>query len=313
MEKKKEIEQNLRELYNDIVKAAEGIEVSYNSEAVWKVLNAYDEFFAKSAVSFRTTTKSVEKRDLAVRYVEVNKTHDPFAIALEKGLLVPQGHPIEKIIPELQARYPRMAYGVDMAVSHGLEKIWPFLKAAIPLEEILTLSSLPPAIKYYVPHFEKYGFETVELIAVDFWNRSLNLYFHSGGNPKLYTPERLATLLGELGLSVPSQEELELDTKALCAYYTFTWESDRVERVCFVMAAPQEFVPVHLHPIMAQFAHNVPFRVEPHIFFFNPTYPASASNYIKIEADYRGLMGPALKQGFEISAGTADGYNLPEV
>jgi hypothetical protein len=291
---------NLEELYEDIVRTAEAVGVPCNAEAVWKLLSAYEEFFASSAVSLRTTTKPTEKRELSVRYIELDKPHDPYAMALEQGLIVPEGHPIEKVIPELQAHYPAMGYGVDIGAEHGFEKIWPFFKVEVPLEEIYTLSSLPPGIKNYAAHFRKFGFKKVGLLAVDFWNKTVNVYFYAN-NRETFTPERLGEMLKELGFGVPSAEELEHSSHALCVYYTFSWTSDFVERVCFVMAAPEELLPKHLHPLFAQYADRVPIRAQRRIFFYNTTY-ATKGDYLKIEADYRGTMSEVLRAASEASS-----------
>jgi hypothetical protein len=297
---KNQSKHNLEELHNDIVKAAEVAGVPCDTEAVWKLLTTYEEFFASSAVSFRTTTKPSEQRELSVRYLELDKSHDPFAIALEKGFIIPEGHPIEKVIPELQSRYPVRGYGVDIGSENGFEKIWPFFKVEVPLEEIYTLSSLPPSIRNYAAHFRKFGFNKVGLLAVDFWNKTINVYFYAN-NQKPFVPEQIAEILKELGFGVPSAEELEHSSHALSIYYTFSWTSDFVERVCFVMAAPEELVPKHLHPMFAQYVDNVPIRSQRRIFFYNTTY-ATQGDYLKIEADYRGTMAEVLRTASEASS-----------
>ena len=289
----------LKELYDDVIKAAEAAGVTCNAEAVWNLLTTYEEFFSNSAVSLRTTTKPSDKRELSVRYIELEKQHDPYAIALEKGYIVLQGHPVEKVIPELQSRYPMLGYGVDVGAEHGFEKIWPFFQVEVPLEEIYTLSSLPPSIKNYAAHFRKYRFTKVGLLAVDFWNKSVNLYFYSS-NRETFVPERLAEMLKDLGFGIPPAEELEQSTRALAVYYTFSWESEFVERVCFVMAVPEELVPKHLHPLFEQYVNNVPIRSQRRIFFYNTTY-AMNGDYLKIEADYRGTMSEALRTAAEAS------------
>jgi aromatic prenyltransferase len=289
----------LEQLYSDVIKAAEAAGVTCNTEAIWKLLTTYEEFFSGSAVSLRTTTKPSDQRELSVRYIELEKPHDPYATALEKGFIVPQGHPIERVIPELQAHFPVMGYGVDVGAEHGFEKIWPFFQAEVPLEEIYALPSLPPSIKNYAAHFRKFGFQKVGLLAVDFWNKTVNLYFYTN-NRETFVPERLGEMLKELGFGVPPVEELEHSCRALSVYYTFSWESEFVERVCFVMAVPEELVPKHLHPLFEQYVKNVPIRSSRRIFFYNTTY-AAKGDYLKIEADYRGTMSEVLRAASEAS------------
>jgi len=126
-------------------------------------------------VSFRTTSKPLERRDLSVRYMEFDKPHDPFAMALRMGLL-PQRHPIEKVIPQLQSDCQLMGYGVDVGMSYGLEKIWPFFSADVPLDEFYALSSMPSHLKRYDAHFRRYGIKGVQLVGLDFRNKTFNIY-----------------------------------------------------------------------------------------------------------------------------------------
>ena len=72
---------DMQQMFTDITRTADICEVSYQEDVIWKNLRAYQSFFTGSAVAFRTTTKPKEKRDLSVRYLEM-QPHDPLAIAL---------------------------------------------------------------------------------------------------------------------------------------------------------------------------------------------------------------------------------------
>ncbi len=91
----------MQQLFEDIVKTTSIVEVSCDEKSTWKLLNAYEDFFSNSAVALRTTNKPPDERDLSVRYVELEKKHDPFDIALEHGFITKEGHPIEDVTSPL--------------------------------------------------------------------------------------------------------------------------------------------------------------------------------------------------------------------
>src|SRR5512133_136526 len=130
------LENDLQQFFRDIQVAAGVAGVPYNEAVIQKNLMAYEDYFRTSPTALRTTTKPPEKRDLSVRYMQAAIPHDPFAIALEKGLLTCQGHPIEEAAAELQARFNICGQGVDFSVDHGFEKTWPIFNPALSVDDI---------------------------------------------------------------------------------------------------------------------------------------------------------------------------------
>lgn len=285
-------QRDLQQFFRDIQAAAGAAGVSYDETVIWKHLTAYEKFFSSSPAALRTTTKPQEKRDLSVRYLDVTTPHDPFGTAVEHGLLTREGHPIEQIIPECQARFPVTGAGIDFSVAHGFEKIWPIFNPAVSIDDICNLTSMPPAVRNYRSHFARFDFKWVSLLALDYWNKTINVYFMIK-DCSIYPPERIAAMIADVGFQVPGREELELNSKTVCIYHTFSWESPKVERLCFVLAGPQEAVPTHLHPVMEQFVQQVPVIAPQRQFTWNTTY-ATRGDYYKIEADYSGTMGQSL-------------------
>lgn len=287
-----EQENDLQQFAQDIQLAAGAAGVGYDEAVIWKNLMAYEEYFRTSPTALRTTTKPQEKRDLSVRYIQTAKPHDPFAIALEKGLLTRQGHPIEQVVPELQSRFNLCGHGVDFSVQHGFEKVWPIFNPAVTVDDICSLTSMPGAIGSYRDHFARFNLKWISLLALDYWNKTMNLYFMIK-DASIYPPERIAAMIADLGFKVPGEEELKMNSKTMCIYQTFSWESPRIERLCFVMAGPQELIPTHLHPVLERFVRQVPIRAPFRGFTYNTTY-ATHGDYYKVEADYTGLNGQSL-------------------
>lgn len=291
------VKRDLNQLVEDIKAAAGAAAVPYNEEVIWRNIRAYEEYFSTCAVAMRTTSKPDGKRDLSVRYMLPLVRHNPYEIAVKNGLYTPVGHPIEDVLAECTERFPVSGSGIDFSVNHGFEKIWPYFMPAVHVDDICTMTTMPAAIKAHAAHYQRFDLKWVSLLALDFWNKTTNIYLMIP-DASLYSTKRLGAMIADLGFKVPSQQELELNTKTVCVYLTFRWDSSLVERQCFVMACPEEQFPLHLHPVLANFVQNVPIRGAVRQYTYNTTY-ARTGDYYKVEADYTGTfaqdgVGPAI-------------------
>src|SRR5262249_7650268 len=157
----------------------------------------------------------------------LEEPRDPYPVALARGFLVRTGHPIDDLLPEIQRQCPILGYGVDVGVTTGLEKIWPFFPhVPQPVERVAAISGMPRAITEYGRYFAKHGLHEVSLFALDYRNRSVNLYFMRP--PGTFSTTTIAGMLRELGLTVPGEETLQHCTLAVPIYFTFTWDSPRI-------------------------------------------------------------------------------------
>ena len=286
--------QTLDDLYTDIVRTAGLVGVTCNKAAAWPVLEAYEEFFTGSAVAFRATSKPQPASDLSVRYLDMEKPHDPYAIAVDHGLYTPQGHPVEAVLPELREHFPMLGYGIDMGVKHGFEKIWPFFVTAISMEQAYTLPSFPASVKAHAEYFARYDLKWFSLMALDYWKKTLNIYFMVN-KPGLFPPDKVEGMIWDLGFRVPSAQELEYNSRVVGVYYTFSWDSPLVERMSFGMAAAADQVPLSLTPVYEPIVTQAPFQTDERKFVYATCYTRHY-DYYKIEMDYTGTIADALMQ-----------------
>lgn len=286
----------LERLCADVEAAAALAGASFSREVTHNVLKAYQRFFTRSAVSFRTSTRRPEKRELNVRFVELETPEDPHAVALSEGLLHRSGHPIDDLIEQVQRNVPILGYGMDFGVAYGVEKIWPFFPhRPQPLEVLRSLPSLPQSVQAHTGFLVEHDLTDVSLFALDYRSRSVNLYFMC--RPGHFSTAQLAELIGALGFEHPGEELLEHCTRAVPIYFTFRWDRPRVERVCFGIIAPEPALPpTHLHPVIDRFVSGVPFATERRNFIYSVTL-SREETFIKVENDYSGTM-TALMQVF---------------
>jgi aromatic prenyltransferase len=279
---------DLNMFFSDLTKFAEISDVPFNAQATQTIIDLFADIWAKDVIAVRTTSHPKGKRDINYRYMAPETPHDPYERLQQAGLLALEGHPIEKVIPEVVARFP-VWWGADAAVSHGFEKLWLFFEQSIPFDEIYTLTSLPDSVNSHRELFKKYaaGY-SVNIIGLDFHNKSLNLY-PCPFVPGTYTPDRIASLLTDLDFAVPSAEELERVARTMWLYFTFRWDSPRIQRVCFTVYTPAEQYPYEWHPLCRPYVEQVPVRAENKMYIYSPTYGRGGS-YLKIEADYEGRL-----------------------
>ena len=288
---------NLNQMVKDIQTLCELTDVDFNEEAIWKALNAYEKFYSGSSLSIRTTTKPVERRDVSVRYVEMMIPHnpDPYITALNEGLIKKNGHPIHKMIVEALEVFDIMGYGVDIDARKGFSKIWPFI---IPgsIDPLFSMKYIPESIKNYESYFKKHGLTTLALFAFDFSHNTTNIYFMLK-NPSTATYENCRRLVEDLGFEVASKEVMEYCCNAVHLNYSFSWDSEKIERLCFGMACHDaKEVPMHFHPLMKKFIEGSPFQSDIHKFIYGITFTPNGL-YYKIENDYNGTMVDFLLMG----------------
>ncbi len=288
---------DLNQMATDLVKLGEISGVKSNEEAIWKVLNTYKDFFSGSPISIRTTTKPVEKRDVSVRYVEFFMPHnpDPYTTAINEGLIEKNGHPIHEMIVEAIETFHIMGYGVDLDIRTGLSKIWPFVVPGL-IDPIFTMKSIPDSMRKHKDYFERHGLTAFSLFAFDFSHKTTNIYFMIKEEPKP-TYENCVALVEDLGFEPVSKEAMEGCREAAHLNYTFSWDSDKIERMCFGMAVHDEKkVPVHFHPLMKKFIDKTPLQTETRNFVWGVTFSRDGF-YYKIENDYNGTMVDFLLMG----------------
>lgn len=288
---------DLDQLVKDMRKLCEITGVKCNEDAIWKALKPYSQFYIGAPVSIRTTTKPVEKRDVSVRYVDLMHIHDPdpYTTAINEGLIEKNGHPIHKMIVEAQNTFHIMGYGVDIDARNGLSKIWPFVVPG-SIDPIFSMKSIPESMKKYKDYFNKHGLTAFSLFAFDFSRNTTNIYFMLQ-KPSKATYENCVALVEDLGFEIASKEVMESCVDAAHLNYTFSWDSDIIERVCFgITCNHYNEVPIHLHSVMKEFVEKTPLQSEKKKFIWGVTFTPDGL-YYKIENDYNGTMVDFLLMG----------------
>ncbi|TXT60977.1 MAG: hypothetical protein BAJALOKI1v1_1200006 [Promethearchaeota archaeon] len=286
---------DLDQLVEDMMRLGDISEVSCDKDAIWEVLHTYEQFFKGSSVSIRTTTKPVENRDLSVRYVELMHAHDAYTTAIESGLIKDDGHKSHEMIQEVINTFEIMGYGVDLDGRVGVSKIWPFVVPG-SIDPIFSMQSIPESMKASEEYFNAHGLNIFSLFAFDFSHHTTNIYFMLS-NPSKNSVSTCKGLVQDAGFTLVSDEIMEKCADAAHLNYTFSWESNCIERLCFgVTCHDATEVPVHWHPLIKNFVENSPFQSDIKKFIYGVTFTPKGI-YYKIENDYNGTMVDFLLMG----------------
>ena len=283
----------LEDLMADVQKAADIIEVPV-ADVTWDIMRAYETGFTEDTVGFRITSK--KEQELNVRYQSLTP-QDPYAVAVEHGFLTPTDHPVYDLIPQVRGIRPEAGYFIDIGVTHGFEKIWGFFTNPITIEELCALDAIPASVPAHMDYFKKYGLNWLGIVNANYVARTTNLYWMGGSYD--ISPEIAAQIVVDAGLPRPSDADNEFNARAMVLYMTFSWDSDRVERLCYCHEGPVDQVPKDWPPLIQKFAAEVPLRASERRCTFCTTYGHGHPDYVKFEGDYHSTIKVVLGPVFE--------------
>jgi hypothetical protein len=263
--------------------------VEYSAETVRSVLSAYGDTLERAVVAFRVATGERNAGDVDCRYTMLPPELDPYAVAVDHGLIEATDHPVGSLLAELHAGFPIGFSGIDFGVVGGFKKTWSFfpLDDLKPLSELVTLESMPASAARNLELFTRYGVaDKVSLVGIDYRHRSVNLYF--GAAPaSVFRPETLTSLLAEAGLPAPSERLLRFAGGAFGIYATLTWDSPKVQRITIAaMTDDPRSLPVTIEPDIEDFLKNSPYRTDGHQFVYAITV-TPGGEYHKLQSYYR--------------------------
>ncbi len=276
---------DLESVYSAVADTAHDLGVPCDRNKLWPILRAYEAGFTSAAVALRTTTNARKSGELSVRYIAPAGDPDPYLLALDRNLTAKTNHSADRLYHEIQERGSVMLRGVDIGVTSGFEKIWCIYPddGSQSVEAISQASAMPPSVRGNLSYFARHGLNDITGIAVDFRSQSVNIYFPF---TETRDAEKISKMIGDLGLDIPNHDELERCGQAFSVYFSFTWDSPEIERICFPVRAPEaSLVPSHLDPLMERFVKGARFDNEDRAYIYAIASSRSGP-YYKIENFY---------------------------
>lgn len=254
-------------VFGAVVEAAGLCGVEVDDKRVRPVLEGHEDLLGEAVVVFSMTASGRASGGLDLSMTVPADHVDPYAFALSNGLIEATDHPVGSVIADMQERFPIGMYGIDIDVTGGFKKAY----AAFPADDLRDLSalfdvpSMPGAVRENAELFERYGLGTIQGVSVDYRRHELNLYCDRVSTDSL-DPEFVQSMLREMGLREAGDQALEFAKRSFAVYPTVSWDSARIERICFaVITTDPETTPTTSEPEVSQlrtYATTAPYAYE---------------------------------------------------
>lgn len=276
------------ELYSAIDESAQLLDVACSRDKVWPILTAYGDALPQSVIAFRVATGVRHVGELDCRFT-IPKDADPYALALSNGFTTETDHPVGALLSDIRGRCPIDCSGIDFGVVGGFKKIWPFFPPddLQGLSRLADIPSMPRSLAENVGFFARHGLgDKASLLGIDYQYRTVNVYFGEQP-PECFEPKAILSMHREIGLQAPSEEMLTLGKKAFGIYITLSWDSPKIERICFAVMTPDPTsLPVRLDPKIEQFVRNV-LRTTANRRFVYAVASSPDGEYYKLQSYYQ--------------------------
>ncbi|KAK4496141.1 hypothetical protein PRZ48_012120 [Zasmidium cellare] len=278
----------------------ESLDAPYSKQKIEQILNAFDEHLDNSYVWFRCTSKP--KDVVNFRLAFHGKFVDTISIETKAGWIDAE-NPLA-ITNRSWSSKENAEEWCDFDPSRGIAKNWVYFQRLQPVKEVLSVPGLPPTAASRVPDLQAVGLDDqVNFAAVDYSNKSINVYFLLPGN---LTSERVAKYVGLAGSKPVPEEDVRIMSRHMNPMFTFGVtmipETGHIPRVAFYATVDDaaSFGPLQGHDRLIKFYKEAPCLDKKKLEIPCWSYGANDSNqYMKGEASYAGYNEDFSREMFE--------------
>ncbi len=261
-----------------------GVEIQ--EEKLLPVLNCYREPLEYETVYIKTTNRDLTPREFFIRPGSAAKWFDLAAMARDHGLADFYDNPLYKVYLSICNEVGAVGSMVDINVEGEIKKFYAyFAHKAQPLERIGKCENLPESLFKNSALLKSLGLERFVIFGVDFQNNSFNFYYHT--DELGLCRAKLESIFTALDFQLPSAAILKELENAATIYFTFTYTSDRIERLCFTRIYEDSMEkPVEFAPALREFIEEAPIKTAKRNLLMGFTFEKKGG-YLKVELDYR--------------------------
>ena len=262
-----------------------GVEIQ--EEQLRPALECYREPLEYDTVYIKTTNRDLTPREFFIRPGNAGKWFDLAALAKSHGLGDFDDHPLYKAYTSICDAVHAVGSMVDLSVDGDIKKFYAYFpNRGQPLAAIRQCENLPESIFKNSALLESLGLTHFVIFGVDFQHNSFNFYYHTGELG--LNRARLEAIFTALGYQLPSDVVLKELESATTIYFTFTYTSDRIERLCFTRLYEDDMTkPVEFVPALREYIEEAPLKVEKRNLLMGFTFDKKGM-YLKVELDYSG-------------------------
>jgi aromatic prenyltransferase Orf2 len=250
----------VEDVYSAIEESARLLDVACSRDKVWPILTAYRDALAEAVIVFAMAAgRHAGELDYSI---SVPSGHgDPYALALSNGFAAETDHPVGALLSGIRERCPVSMYAIDGGVADGFKKTYAFFPTndLQRVSKLAGIPSMPRSLAENASFFGGHGLDEVTMTSIDYQHRTVNLYF-GDLSAECLEPKAILSMLREIGLPEPSEQVLEFAQKSFAIYPTLSWDSSKIERICFaVITTDPTALPARIEPGIAQFARSAPY------------------------------------------------------
>ncbi len=262
--------------------------VTIQEEKLLPALNGYKDALEYETVYIKTTDRDLTPREFFIRPGSAGKWFDLAAMAKSHGLADFYDNPLYKVYLSICQEAGAVGSMVDISVEGEIKKFYAYLAhKPQPMDRILTCENLPESIFKNLTLLKSLGFERFAIFGVDFQHNSINLYYQ---NMSGLNRARLEAIFTALSFPMPAEATLKELESAASIYFTFTYTSDRIERVCFTRIFEDSTEkPVKFAPALREFIEEAPVKATERNILMGFTFDKKGS-YLKVELDYKAAL-----------------------
>lgn len=262
------------------------VDAPYSDKVTEQILDAFDEYLDDSYVWFRCTSKPADVVNFRLAFH--GKRIDTTAILAKAGWIDIDDE-LAKWVRSWSSHHEAEQW-CDFDPSKGIAKNWIYFRDLQPIQEILGTHGLPAPVAARLPDFQAAGLEHVNFAAVDYANRSINVYFLLPGGLDAERAAKYTSLAGSKPLSEADIQVINDNTHPKQTFgVTMIPETGHIPRVSFYAPVKNAEKFPSLNERMRKFYSEHPSR-DPHkIHILGWSYGAGDSKtYMKGEASYAG-------------------------
>lgn len=276
--------------WHDLVITAEKCGGEIREDKLRPIFECYKDIAERDSIYIKTTDRDLVPRELFVRFGHAAKWFDLAAMAKSSGIMDVYDNRAYKAYAAICAAIPVMGSMVDISTQGSIHKFYAFLtQNQQPLRKLRKCADLPASLFKNAPLLESWGCKRFGIFGVDLRHHSLNFYFYT--SQMRFDQTCAKTMLTTLGFPLPSAEILTEIGGAAIIYFTFTYATDRIERICFTKVyedSPE--IPVAMAPPLKDYIESAPLKAVKRNLLLGYTFH-NAGSYLKVELDYKASLG----------------------
>jgi aromatic prenyltransferase len=274
-------------LMNDLMKCAAHAQVTADRAKIAEGLALFAESFTSKPVEIRTTSQPLGQREVSFRFVDEDARGEVWRLAKDWYELTGEA---QAFMDACTSRFAVRAEGIDCDVRSGFRKVWAFLGLGYRSQTFEQLPGAPSALRRVRNILEAYGVQHISIVGIDPAKRTCNLYpVLERGWARREVVTRLAK---DLNFDAVPESWLDHIERSVAANFTFSWDTDRMERLAFYRPALSE-AELPQDQMLRDFALNCPIVAPARAFIPSIAYSRNG-HYQKVEVDYDGGIVPVL-------------------